>query len=85
MVSIFLLNYAHLPFLCRHTLEAMRVIGLSQELIDNVLRLVACVLHLGNITFQNSSSDEAMVGEEHAMQAMEAVAALLGVSAHTPT
>lgn len=64
----------------RHTLEAMRVIGLSQELIDNVLRLVACVLHLGNITFQNSSSDEAMVGEEHAMQAMEAVAALLGVS-----
>lgn len=58
----------------------MRVIGLGQHAIDTVLRLVACVLHLGNITFVNSSSDEAMVADAEGMHAMGAAAALLGVS-----
>ncbi len=58
----------------------MRVIGLSQQSIDTVLRLVACVLHLGNISFANTSADEATVADARAKYAMQAAAALLGVS-----
>lgn len=61
-----------------HTLEAMRVIGLGQEHIDLVLRIVAAVLHLGNITFGGSSSDEAELVGEEAQAGLENAAELLG-------
>ena len=39
------------------------------------------MLHLGNIDFVNSSSDEAMVSSAEGMAAMASAAALLGVRA----
>jgi len=69
---------------CRHTLDAMRIVGLSQHAIDSVLRLVACVLHLGNIEFVNNAADEATIVDADSMHAMEAAAALLGVSPALP-
>lgn len=64
----------------RHTLEAMRIVGLQQHHVEAVLRTVAGVLHLGNVEFSNNSSDEAGVEEGASMEALEAAARLLGVS-----
>lgn len=45
-----------------------------------MLRTVAGVLHLGNISFANNASDEAGVPEGAPLRALEAAARLLGVS-----
>ncbi|EFN53725.1 hypothetical protein CHLNCDRAFT_25512 [Chlorella variabilis] len=64
----------------RHTLEAMRIVGLQQHHVDAVLRTVAGVLHLGNVDFTLSSRDEAAVAGGAGIAALEAAARLLGVS-----
>lgn len=45
-----------------------------------MLRTVAGVLHLGNVSFANNGSDEAVVADEASMTALEAAARQLGVS-----
>ncbi|KAL4419268.1 hypothetical protein ABPG77_004826 [Micractinium sp. CCAP 211/92] len=64
----------------RHTLEAMRIVGLQQRHVDAVLRTVAGVLHLGNVDFAMNSRDEAQVAGADSVAALEAAARLLGVS-----
>ncbi|KAI7836877.1 hypothetical protein COHA_009277 [Chlorella ohadii] len=64
----------------RHTLEAMRIVGLQQHHVDAVLRTVAGVLHLGNAAFSDNNSDEAVVADGGSMAALETAARLLGVS-----
>ncbi|KAL4420012.1 hypothetical protein ABPG75_007110 [Micractinium tetrahymenae] len=64
----------------RHTLEAMRIVGLQQRHVDVVLRTVAGVLHLGNVDFTINSSDEAAVAGPDSLAALETAARLLGVS-----
>ncbi|KAI3425379.1 hypothetical protein D9Q98_009143 [Chlorella vulgaris] len=64
----------------RHTLEAMRIVGLQQHHVDAVLRAVAGVLHLGNVDFSMSSRDEAVVAGGQSIVALETAARLFGVS-----
>ena len=64
----------------RHTLDAMRIVGLAPGQVEAVLRTVAAVLHLGNIGFESSASDEAAVAGAGADAALAAAAHLLGVS-----
>lgn len=63
-----------------HTLDAMRIIGLTEEDTDVVLKIVAAVLHLGNITFESSNRDEAVIETEDAQQALNNAAELLGTT-----
>eukprot|EP00887_Chlorella_sp_A99_P002927 scaffold24.g2927.t1 len=58
----------------RHTLDAMRI-------VDMVLRIVAGVLHLGNIEFADSASDEAVLANAPSAAELAAAAGLLGVAA----
>ena len=63
-----------------HTLDAMRIIGLSDDTVHAVLSLVAAVLHLGNIVFvADEATDEARVAGPAAEEAAESAARLLGV------
>ena len=45
-----------------------------------VLRTVAGVLHLGNVSFTNNAADEAAVADGASLAALETAARLLGVS-----
>ena len=64
-----------------HTLDAMRIVGLTDAQIDAILKSVAAVLHLGNIVFVQSSNDDAVVDGSDAQKALEMAAKLLEVSA----
>ncbi|PSC74954.1 Myosin-J heavy chain isoform A [Micractinium conductrix] len=64
----------------RHTLEAMRIVGLQQHHVDAVLRTVAGVLHLGNVGFANNASDEAVLDGPASTTALDTAARVLGVS-----
>lgn len=46
---------------------------------DSVLRLVACVLHLGNVSFQQGDMDNAELQDERSHDALCTVADLLQV------
>ena len=61
------------------TLEAMRVVGMSDDTINSILRCVAAILHLGNIEFTTSNSEEAAIAEPVAAAALETAAELFGV------
>lgn len=61
------------------TLEAMRVVGMSDETISSILRCVAAILHLGNVEFKPSNTDEAVVSGPVAAAALETAADLFGV------
>eukprot|EP00891_Asterochloris_glomerata_P005032 jgi/Astpho2/5032/e_gw1.00071.58.1_t len=64
----------------RDTMDAMAVIGLDEDDRESVLTIVAAVLHIGNITFTQGDSDEAVISDEAAQQALLNVATFLEVS-----
>ncbi|KAH7619484.1 hypothetical protein Ndes2526B_g06464 [Nannochloris sp. 'desiccata'] len=65
----------------QHTLDAMRIVGLSDSNIKSILRCVAAILHLGNVVFEGSSGDDAIAsGTPEATDALNTAAELLDVS-----
>jgi myosin-5 len=65
----------------KHTLDAMRIVGLSDTNIKSILRCVAAILHLGNISFEGSSGDDAVASNTpEAKDALDTAAKLLEVS-----
>ena len=76
----------------KSTLEAMKIIGLDQECIETILKIVAIVLHLGNIEFVESdnlanNSDQSLRGEEamvapieRSITSLKSASNLLGVT-----
>ncbi|KAK9829628.1 hypothetical protein WJX72_006968 [[Myrmecia] bisecta] len=64
----------------RSTLDAMSIIGLSEQDQEAVLSVVAAVLHLSNLRFTQSGSDEAQLADEAARETAAIVASLLQVS-----
>lgn len=69
----------------RQTLDAMRIIGLKDKAVDDALRCVAAVLHLGNVEFVPGPREDAVLSSAHAERAqesLEAAAELLGVPPH---
>ena len=64
----------------RATLAAMAVIGLAESDVDAVLRVVAAVLHLGNVTFA-PDGEGAKPADKAATKALASACALLGVDA----
>lgn len=63
----------------RTTLDAMAIIGLSEEDRDAVMRIVAAVLHLGNMGFQAGSQDDAALDGPASRDTLHIVAQLLQV------
>jgi len=65
----------------KHTLDAMRIVGLSDTNIKSILRCVAAILHLGNVVFEGSSGDDATASSTpEATEALKNAAKLLDVS-----
>eukprot|EP00013_Stygamoeba_regulata_P028858 CAMPEP_0177646796 /NCGR_PEP_ID=MMETSP0447-20121125/9957_1 /TAXON_ID=0 /ORGANISM="Stygamoeba regulata, Strain BSH-02190019" /LENGTH=1048 /DNA_ID=CAMNT_0019149337 /DNA_START=284 /DNA_END=3426 /DNA_ORIENTATION=- len=60
--------------------NAMNVMGFTPDQSRDTLRAVACVLHIGNLTFQEDRKGSAQVFD---MQVLELVSAMLGVEAMT--
>eukprot|EP00741_Cyanophora_paradoxa_P021633 tig00000241_g20880.t1 len=60
------------------TLRAMRTIGLAGEEVEAVLRILAAVLHLGNVEFEARAADDASVVANPDQAAV--AAGLLGVA-----
>jgi myosin I len=52
----------------KDTLEAMRVIGLSQEEQDDIFRMLATILWLGNITFKEDKEGNAEIADDSVTQ-----------------
>ena len=65
----------------RTTLDAMAIIGLSEQERDAVLRIVAAVLHLGNLGFRSGGSDDAALDGRESEEALNIIADLLQVNA----
>ncbi|KAF2468256.1 uncharacterized protein BDR25DRAFT_266039 [Lindgomyces ingoldianus] len=64
----------------KDTLNAMKIIGLSQGEQDNIFRMLAAILWLGNVSFQEDDSGNAMIADQ---SVIDFVAYLLEVdSAH---
>ncbi|CAF9939484.1 class II myosin [Imshaugia aleurites] len=64
----------------KDTLNAMKVIGLSQGEQDNIFRMLATILWIGNVTFREDDSGNAMITDQ---SVVDFVAYLLEVdSAH---
>lgn len=63
-----------------YTLKAMKALGWNQELIDNVMSIIAGLLHLGQTTFvkKESASGQDAAGIED-KEALERTCSLLGV------
>ena len=64
----------------RSTLDAMAIVGMSVAERQAVLRTVAAVLHLGNITFTTSDADMSVPADAVAKEALRTVADLIMVS-----
>ena len=64
----------------RSTLDAMAIIGLSEQEREDVLTVVAAVLHLGNVTFMGNDRDEARPNGPAALEALAILSHLLKVS-----
>lgn len=62
----------------RTTLDAMAIIGLGEEEREAVLRTVAAVLHLGNISFA-ADGDAAVLADQESADELGIVADLLQV------
>ena len=67
----------------RSTLDAMSIVGVSEAEREAVLRTVAAVLHLGNITFVDASDEGSALRDRSAKAALAAVADLLQVASVT--
>lgn len=63
----------------RSTLDAMAIVGISEAEREAVLRTVAAVLHLGNITFVSAPDEGSALSGTAAKEALAAVADLLQV------
>nr|AAB53061.1 myosin [Acetabularia peniculus] len=64
----------------RKTMEAMRIVGLTELEQDSVLRIVAAILHLGDVTFSAEDQDsQTHLANEQAEQAARNCADLLEV------
>jgi myosin I len=46
------------------TLKAMATIGLSQEEIDNIFKILAAVLWIGNVQFVENNEGNAAIGDD---------------------
>ena len=62
----------------KDTLNAMKVIGLSQGEQDNIFRMLATILWIGNVTFREDDSGNAMITDQ---SVVDFVAYLLEVDA----
>lgn len=62
----------------KDTLNAMKVIGLSQGEQDNIFRMLAAILWLGNVTFKEDKEGNAMIADQ---SVIDFVAYLLEVEA----
>jgi len=62
----------------KETLNAMRVIGLSQEEQDNIFRMLSAILWLGNVTFAENDEGNAAITDQ---SVVDFVAYLLEVDA----
>ena len=66
----------------RRTKEAMSIVGMTEEEQQCVFRVVAIVLHLGNVVFvPDPEDDEKCVLSEDSQESMSAAAELLGTQA----
>ena len=45
----------------RETLECMQLLGLTRDIITEVFRVLAGILHLGNVEIGASEADEAVL------------------------
>ena len=63
----------------RSTLDAMAIIGLTEQEREDVLTVVAAVLHLGNVTFMGNDRDEARPNGPVALEALAILSHLLKV------
>ncbi|KAK9796643.1 hypothetical protein WJX73_007169 [Symbiochloris irregularis] len=63
----------------RTTLDAMAIIGLREQEREAVLRVVAAVMHLGNIGFKTGGADDAVLDGGGSQEALHIVAGLLQV------
>ena len=66
----------------KQTLEAMRIVGLSEEEREAVMQIVACVLHLGNIEFECNDDDEAVPADDASWTALGMASVLLQVDCY---
>ena len=57
----------------------MAIVGLNEAEQEAILQTVACVLHMGNIIFQNNDRDEAVPVDAHSASALRNVSLLLQV------
>ncbi len=65
----------------RSTLDAMAIVGILEAEREAVLRTVAAVLHLGNVTFAGAPDEGSALGSRSAQEALAACADLLRVRA----
>jgi len=66
----------------KRTKHAMKVVGIAPDEQHNMFRVVAAVLHLGNITFaEGSEPDSSKIADKAAESHLSACAQLLGVDA----
>lgn len=65
----------------RSTLDAMAIVGITEAEREAILRTVAAVLHLGNVTFAGAADEGAAPNSRAATEALAIVADLLQVGA----
>ena len=63
----------------RSTLDAMAIVGIAEAEREAVLRTVAAVLHLGNVTFASAPDEGSALSSRGAAEALAACADLLQV------
>ncbi|KAK3289251.1 hypothetical protein CYMTET_3312 [Cymbomonas tetramitiformis] len=63
-----------------NTKRAMSVVGIEEETQHDIFRMVAAILHLGNISFKLGKDDAAIFADEKSNTAVSAVAFLLMVN-----
>ncbi len=63
----------------RSTLDAMSIVGIGEAEREAVLRTVAAVLHLGNITFASAPDEGSALSSRSAKEALAACADMLQV------
>ena len=67
--------------LLQHTRRAMTNVGIPEDEQNAVFQLVATVLHLGNLDFEEAGEHDSSKLTESAADALQAAASLLGTSA----
>lgn len=65
----------------QHTRRAMTNVGIPEDEQNAVFQLVATVLHLGNLEFEEAGEHDSSKLMESAADALQAAASLLGTSA----